>query len=75
MSDVSVSDMSHAKIIPSLLIYRTGALRLLALRGWQTLLTLINSKVDNIYKYVCLTVIIDITRKITKFVNFSLFDG
>ena len=33
-------------------------------------LTLINYKVDNISKYVCLTVIIDITRKITKFVNF-----
>ena len=32
-------------------------------------LTLINYKVDNISKYVCLTIIIDITRKITKFVN------
>ena len=30
-------------------------------------LTLINYMVDNISKYVCLTVIIDIARKITKF--------
>ena len=29
---------------------------------------MINYKVDNISKYVCLTVIIDITRKIIKFV-------
>ena len=33
-------------------------------------LTIINYKVDNISKYVCLTVIIAITRKITRFVNF-----
>ena len=35
--------------------------------------TLINYKRDNISKYVCLTVKIDITRKITKFVNFSVY--
>ena len=32
--------------------------------------TLVNYKGDNISKYVCSTVLIDITRKITKFVNF-----
>ena len=32
--------------------------------------TLINYKRDNISKYVCPTVIIDITRKIIKFVSF-----
>ena len=32
--------------------------------------TLINFKVDNNSKYVCPTVIIDIARKITKFVSF-----
>ena len=32
--------------------------------------TLINYKGDNIPKYVCRTVIIDIARKITKFVKF-----
>ena len=36
-------------------------------------LTLINYKVDNIPKYVCLTIIIDITRKFTRFVNLSIF--
>ena len=34
-----------------------------------------NYKVDNISKYVYLTVIIDITRKITKMVKFSTFDA
>ena len=38
-------------------------------------LTLINYKVENIPKYVCLTVVIKITRNITKFVNFSSFDA
>ena len=33
-------------------------------------LTFINYKGDNISKYVCLTVKFDITRKITKIVNF-----
>ena len=37
--------------------------------------SLINHKVDNCPKYVCLTVIIDITRKITKFVNLSILMG
>ena len=32
--------------------------------------TLINYEEDNIPKYVCPTVIFDIARKITKFVNF-----
>ena len=36
--------------------------------------TLVNYKGDNISKYVCSTVLIDITRKITKFVNFKIFD-
>ena len=51
----------------------TSALRLLAcVRGWRThcvrrRITLINYKGDNIPKYVCPTVIIDIARKITKF--------
>ena len=35
---------------------------------------LINYMGDNISKYICPTVIIDIARKITKFVNFSIFD-
>ena len=34
--------------------------------------TLVNYKGDNISKYVCSTVLIDITRKITKFVNFTM---
>ena len=34
--------------------------------------TLVNYKGDNISKYVCSTVLIDITRKITKFVNFKI---
>ena len=37
--------------------------------------TLVNYKGDRISKYVCPTVIIDITRKITKFVNFKIFDA
>ena len=37
--------------------------------------TLVNYKGDNISKYVCPTVLIDITRKITKFVNFKIFDA
>ena len=37
-------------------------------------LPLINYKGDNIPKYICTTVIIDIARKITKFVNFKIFD-
>ena len=37
--------------------------------------TLVNYKGDNISKYVCSTVLIDITRKITKFVNFKIFDA
>ena len=53
----------------------TSALRLLALRGWLTLcppeapagrlrhVTMITYKGENISKYVCPTVIIDITRK------------
>ena len=36
---------------------------------------LINLKGDNISKYVCPTIIIDIARKITKFVNFYNFDA
>ena len=36
-------------------------------------LTLINHMVDDISKYVCLTVIIEITQKIAKFVNFLIF--
>ena len=55
-------------------IVRTISLRLLALCGWWTYeprpgLILINYKVENISKYVCLTVIIDIIKKITKFSN------
>ena len=38
-------------------------------------LTLINYKGDNISKYVCLTVKIDITRKIIKFINIKIFDA
>ena len=38
-------------------------------------ITLVNYKGDNISKYVCSTVLIDITRKITKFVNFKIFDA
>ena len=52
---------------------------LLALRGWRTLcvcrrprLTMINSKGDNISKFVCLTVIIDISRRIIKSVKFIM---
>ena len=37
--------------------------------------TLVNYKGDNISKYVCPTVLIDITRKITKFVNLKIFDA
>ena len=37
--------------------------------------TLVNYKGDNISKYVCPTVLIDITRKITKFVNLKFFDA
>ena len=37
--------------------------------------TLVNYMGDNISKYVCSTVLIDITRKITKFVNFKIFDA
>ena len=36
---------------------------------------LINYMGDNISKYVCPTGIIDIARKITKFVNFKNFDA
>ena len=36
--------------------------------------TLVNYKGDSIYKYVHLRVKIDITEKITKFVNFKIFD-
>ena len=46
----------------------TSPLRLLPLRGWRKIIsargawvTLVNYKADNISKYVCLTVIIDIT--------------
>ena len=41
---------------------------------WAPGVTVINYKGDNISKYVCLTVIINITRKISKFVNFLNFD-
>ena len=37
--------------------------------------TLVNYKGDNISEYVCPTVLIDITRKITKFVNLKIFDA
>ena len=37
---------------------------------WAPVVTLINYKGNNISKYVCPTVIIDIARKITKFINF-----
>ena len=37
---------------------------------WAPSDTLINYKVDNISKYVCPTAIIDIARKVPKFVNF-----
>ena len=37
--------------------------------------TLVNYKGDSISKYVCPTFIIDTTRKITKFVNFKIFDA
>ena len=40
-------------------------------RQWSPLFSYIG---DNISNYVCLTVIIDIARKITKFVNFKNFD-
>ena len=58
----------------------TRALRLLALRGWQPLcvrrrLPSVAYKGDNISKYVHLSVKTDFTRKITKFVNFKIFDA
>ena len=58
----------------------TSALRLLALRGWRTLcvrqmLPSVAYKGDNISKYVHLSVKTDFTRKITKFVNFKIFDA
>ena len=64
--------MPHTPILTT-----TIALRLLALRGWRTLCVrrirlgsqLINYMGDNISKYVCPTVIIEIARKIAKFVN------
>ena len=37
--------------------------------------TLVDYKGDSISKYVCPTVIIDMTRKITKFVNFKFYDA
>ena len=37
--------------------------------------TLVNYKGDNISKYVHLSVKTDFTRKITKFVNFKIFDA
>ena len=37
---------------------------------WASGVTMINYKGENISKYVCPTVIIDIARKNTKFVNF-----
>ena len=59
----------------------TRALRLLALAAgghfmsaggalWAPGVTWMDCRGDNTSKYVCPTVIIDITRKITKFVNF-----
>ena len=39
---------------------------------WVPGVTWINCKGDNIPKYVCPTVIFDIARKITKFVNFKI---
>ena len=42
---------------------------------WAPGVTLINTKGDNISKYVGPTVIIDIARKNTKFVNFYNFDA
>ena len=42
---------------------------------WAPGVTLINYKGDNIPKCACPTVIIDIARKITKFVNFKIFDA
>ena len=42
---------------------------------WAPGVTLINNKGDNISKYVGPTVIVDIVRKITKFVNFTIFDA
>ena len=58
---------------------------MLSLRGWRTLCSpeapfgrlwspLINYNGNKISKYVCSTIIIDIARKITKFVNFKIFD-
>ena len=38
-------------------------------------ITLVNYKGDNISKYVCPTVLIDITRKITEFVNLKIFEA
>ena len=37
--------------------------------------TLVHYKGDSISKYVCPTVIIDMTRKITKFVILKIFDA
>ena len=42
---------------------------------WAPGLTLIYHKEDTISKYVCLTVKIDVTRTITKFVNFEFYDA
>ena len=42
---------------------------------WAPGVTMINYKGDNISKYVCLTVKFDITRKITKFLNFLNFNA
>ena len=36
--------------------------------------TLVNYNGDNISEYVCPTVLINFTRKVTKFVNFKIFD-
>ena len=41
---------------------------------WAPRLTLINFDLDSISKCACLTVVIDNTKKTTKFVNFSIFD-
>ena len=60
----------------SFILYVTSALRLLALRGWRTLcVPLVNYRGDSISKYVCPTVIIDITQEVTKFVNYKIFDA
>ena len=41
---------------------------------WAPGSTMINYKGNNIFKYVCPTVLIDIARKISKFINFKNFD-